>query len=175
MMKWLTNWFAKRGSEQPAYLSGAGKPKQVLTDSELFSDEQLGKIERHYGATYICETCIKGTGGNWVNKPVAVFYQPNLDKAPPGASHWFGLYYTWQHPMDDDPVLMITNAKSATEPFKGVVAKNGDVIYSRYRHDYVISPDETASADGGRDYLRSNKGNGIVTLQIIKDKLEIIG
>ena len=49
-------------------------------------------------------------------------------------------------------------------------AKNGDIIYSQYRHDYVKSEDDSVFIDGGRDYTRSGGGK-FVTLRIIKDKL----
>ena len=59
-----------------------------------------------------------------------------------------------------------------------VVAANGDVIYSRYRHDYRHSPDGSVWIDGGRDYTRSGVPTGewdaFVTLRIVEDKLIIV-
>ena len=56
--------------------------------------------------------------------------------------------------------LMICNAISAVEhPIWGVVAENGDVIYSRFRHDYRWSPDKSVMIDGGRDYTRWGASN----------------
>lgn len=67
------------------------------------------------------------------------------------------------------------NALSAVEnDIAGIVAKNGDVIYSRYRHDYRMSPDNSVMIDGGRDYTKNNGGGPIVTLRIVKDKLVIV-
>ena len=145
-----------------------GKPKRVITESELFSPEAIAKIEARYNATYICESCLKSVNGAWADQAVAIFYQPDLDKAPKGASHWFGLYYQ-NKPLVD---IMITNAQAALEPFTGIVADNGDVIYSRYRHDYQTSPDGSVWIDGGREYTR-HSGGRLVTLQITKDKVEI--
>ena len=72
---------------------------------------------------------------------------------------------------------MITDALGATEkPFAGVLLKNGkDIIYSRYRHDYVTGADGEM-IDGGRDYLRCNlpPPAQIVKLQIIDGEIEVI-
>ena len=70
---------------------------------------------------------------------------------------------------------MITNALSAVETdIDGIVAKNGDVIYSKYRHDFRYSPDGSVMIDGGRDYTKNNGGGEIVTLRIVKDKLVLV-
>jgi hypothetical protein len=151
----------------------------ILTDSELFTAEQIERIEKHYDAKYVCETCVRSSRGGWVNRSVAVFYQADPSRIPEGGSHWFGLFL---HP--DTSVFpegawkpYITNAVSATEcDIAGIVADNGDVIYSRYCHDFRCSPDGSVMIDGGRDYTRtSTRPNGMVTLRIVKDKLVIVG
>jgi hypothetical protein len=66
---------------------------------------------------------------------------------------------------------------SATEKtITGVKADNGDVIYSRYRHDYRTSQDESVFIDGGRDYLKTGlyEDDRFVKLNVVKDKLEIV-
>ena len=148
----------------------------ILTESELFSSEDLVKIEKHYEAKYVCETCLKGPNG-WVNSPVAVFYQADPSKVPEGGSQWFGLFSRAEDPLDlESPRhLYITNAISAVEnSIEGIVAKNGDVIYSRYRHDFRYSPDGSVMIDGGRDYTRNNGGGEIVTLRIVEDRLTVV-
>ena len=149
----------------------------VLTESELFNPELLKKIEAHYEATYVCESCIKNTKGGWANVPVSIFYQPDPAKVPKGGSQWFGLFFRQQFlpDLDGSTRLCVVNAISAVEnDIAGIVAKNGDVIYSRYRHDYRWSPDKSVMIDGGRDYTRNNGGGPIVTLRIIADKLGIV-
>jgi hypothetical protein len=152
----------------------------VLTESERFSPEQLEKIEAHYEAKYVCETCLKNPGGGWVNSSVSIFYQPDASKVPEGGSQWFGLFFKAVDPFDlheDTPrQLCIVNAISATEhDIVGIVANNGDVIYSRYRHDYRWSPDGSVMIDGGRDYTRTSTCPiGMVTLRIIEDKLVLL-
>ena len=50
---------------------------------------------------------------------------------------------------------MISNAISAVEqPFTGVLAENGDVIYSRSPRDLRESDDKTVFIDGERDRCR---------------------
>ncbi len=148
---------------------------KIITQSELFKPEGIAKIEEMKNATFVCDTCLRASGGGWVNDMVAVFANNSPTNIPCGGSRWFGLYFS--HSFGDPGVpsrLMITNAISATEPFKGVVAENGDVIYSRYRHDYRVSPDGSVWVDGGRDYLRTGPSFGIVDLQIKGDKLVVI-
>lgn len=49
------------------------------------------------------------------------------------------------------------------------IGKSGEVIKSRYRHDYVLTRDKTAMIDGGFDYAKSY-GN-TVELQVCPKKL----
>lgn len=56
----------------------------ILTTSERFSPEELEKIEAHYEATYVCESCIEDRRGVWVNQSVTIFYQSDPAKVPEG-------------------------------------------------------------------------------------------
>ena len=150
---------------------------QIITrPSLIFKNENIEKLEDHYSAKFVCDTCVAGSNGGWVNRPTAVFYQSDASKVPEGGSQWLGLYRRHKNPLDfESPIhLYVCNAISTLAPFDGVVAKNGDVIYSRYRHDYRTSPDGSVWIDGGRDYLRYNGQDETVRLMIVKDKLEII-
>lgn len=149
----------------------------ILCESERFSPKQLEKIEAHYAASYVCETCLKARGGGWINSFVSVFYQSDLSKVPEGGSQWFGLFFKSVSLIEDIPrQLHIANAISAVEnDIEGIIAKNGDVIYSRYRHDYRWSPDLSVMIDGGRDYTRTSAcPNGMVTLRIVEGELTIV-
>jgi len=148
----------------------------ILTESERFSPEELVRVEANYSAKYVCETCVKGKDG-WVNNSVSIFYQPDPTKVPEGGSQWFGIFWQAMHPHDPESPkgLMICNAITAVETdITGIVADNGDVIYSRYRHDYRWSPDKSVMIDGGRDYDRHNMGGELVTLRIVEDKLCLV-
>ncbi len=149
---------------------------RVLTESERFSPQRLATVEKHYEAKYVCETCVKNRDGSWANMVVSIFYQSDPAKVPEGGSQWFGLFFRQDFPDPDAPFqLYIVNAISAVEnDIQGVVAVNGEVIYSHYRHDYRHSPDNSVWIDGGRDYTRHGGLGEFVTLRIVEDKLTIV-
>ena len=132
-------------------------------------------VEQKKNAKFVCELCGKLPGGDWAETPLAVFWQ----ETPPveGYSNYFGLLV---HPLNNK--LYITSAASvAADPFVGVVAENGEIVYSAYRHDFRHSTDGTVFIDGGRDYTKVGvlAGQDInlikyVTLKIVKDKIEIV-
>jgi outer membrane protein assembly factor BamB len=62
----------------------------------------------------------------------------------------------------------ITSGASAVDGIiTGIVADDGEIIYSRYRHDYRTSTDGTVFIDGGRDYVRCGRGGRCVSLKIV--------
>jgi len=70
---------------------------------------------------------------------------------------------------------MISNAISAVEePFFGILAENGDIIYSRHRHDFRESDDKTVFMDGGRDHMRHDLIHEVVKLKVSKDKVVVV-
>ena len=114
-----------------------------------FDEKGIGIIEDQYGAKYMGYWCTKNSRGGWNEQPVDVFYQPDPNKEL-GHSHYFGMF------RQDDEV-MITNAESCfSEPLTGAVCDDGEVIVSRYRHDYIEK--KGAMIDGGRDYTRASTG-----------------
>lgn len=105
----------------------------------------IAECEKKYNATYMGYFSLKTKRGGWSDRPVEVFYQPEPDVAS-GHSHYFGLF-------TDDTGLYITNAISAfEEPMIGMVARSGEIVISRYAHDYRQVGDQFI--DGGRDYTR---------------------
>ena len=124
-----------------------------------WSEEQIKKIEEMKNAKYVGDFCLKTRDGAWAEEPVALFWQ----ETPPveGYSHYFGLFYRNQ-------TLYVTGGQSAAdEVMTGMIADSGEIIYSRYRHDYRVSADGTAMIDGGRDYVRSNMPCRPILLKII--------
>lgn len=106
----------------------------------------IGKAEAKYNAEYVADLCLKDRFGNWGEEPAAVFWQ----ETPPNPtySNYFGLYVVSRN-------LIITSAHSAADGFwEGAQAENGEIIFSRFRHDNRVSADRTAMVDGGRDYFR---------------------
>ena len=115
-----------------------------------FTTDEIAIIAKQYGAKYMGYWTIK-RGLNWSDQPVDVFYQPNPDVSK-GHSHYFGMFRTFEGQ------AMITNAESAfSEPITGLLTDDGEVIVSRYRHDYVTKG--PYMIDGGRNYLRTSGSN----------------
>ena len=121
---------------------------QVPKDGYHFKEDAILRIEDKYESRYMGFWCTKRPDGNWNEQPVEVFYQPNPD-IEAGHSYYFGLF------TDSIGRAMITNAESAfSEPMTGVICEDGEVLVSRYRHDYRTKGDRMI--DGGRDYTRSS-------------------
>lgn len=133
-----------------------------------FTKKSIEKIEKSRSAKFVCETCVKNRYDGWVNAPFAIFYQEDESLIPEGGSNYFGVFF------DFDGTPKVCNGISALEPFLGVLDANGNVIYSRYRHDYVKSSDGSTFVDGGRDYLRHGENYGVVELQIRDGELVVV-
>lgn len=173
MWKRFKEWVSPTPDPRLAFVS---HHHRILIESELFTPEGIASIEENHSAKYVCETCVKNSRGNWPTRAVAIFYQPDPDKVPEGGSQWFGIFML-HDPLDDTvpPRAMICNAISAVEQdITGIVAENGDIIYSRHRHDYRWSEDKTVMIDGGRDYDRHNLGGPLVTMRIMEDRLIVV-
>ena len=118
-------------------------------DGFYFNEKQIKIAEEKYGAKYMGYWCTKRPDGNsWNERPVDVFYQPNPNLEL-GHKHYFGL-------LIQDGILYITDATSAfSETIGGIITEDGEVLVSRFRHDYVTK-EGGYMIDGGRDYLRSS-------------------
>lgn len=120
---------------------------EIPKDGYHIDRKGIKAVEKAYGAKYMGFWCTKRNNGAWNETPVDVFYQPHADTEK-GHSNYFGIYVQQGKPW-------ITNAESAfSEPITGAICDDGEVIVSRYRHDYVEK--KGAMIDGGRDYIRSN-------------------
>lgn len=125
----------------------------------------IEKVQSQYNAKYVGEFCLPTKDGSWSESPVSVFYVEKPEK--PEYSNYFGLFTR-------EGKTFITDALAAAEaPFFGIVANDGEVIYSAYRHDFTRSKDGSVFIDGGRDYVRRSLGS-LVKLKIVKDKIEVI-
>jgi hypothetical protein len=116
-------------------------------DGYYFKASGIKQIEEKYAAKYMGYWCTKSSRGGWNERPVDVFYQPNPN-VELGHKHYFGMFVQNETPY-------ICDASSAfAEPIGGIVCEDGEVIVSRYRHDYVTKGDRMV--DGGRDYMRAS-------------------
>jgi len=124
----------------------------------------IAKVEQKYHASWVGQFPLKDVDGMWTNFCGDVYYQESLPH--PGYSHYFAL-------VRRNDGIVITSGQSAVEGvFAGVVAEDGEVIYSRYRHDYRTSKDGTVFVDGGRDYTRAS--GKLVQLSIEGGKIDIL-
>lgn len=91
---------------------------------------------------YVCTTELS----NMSNVPCDIFY--NVEPNPKYKNRYFALYVSGgnMYVMGADSVENLT--------FSAVRDKNGDYIYSRYRHDFVTGKGEGVFIDGGREYTR---------------------
>ncbi len=115
-------------------------------------------VEKKYNVKFVGQFPLKTKDGNWSEAPADIYWQENPIA---GHSNYMGLFV-------QNGTLLITNGQSAIEgSFTGAVANNGEIIYSRYRHDYRASTDGSVFVDGGRDYTRATANAKLITLKVV--------
>jgi hypothetical protein len=110
-----------------------------------FPEIDIKEVERKKNCKFVCELPIRGSGG-WTNFPAQIYYQ----EEPPveGYSNYFALYY-------DYAGLHITSGQCVVGiAIPAVVTAEGEVIYSRCRHDFRRADTADMFVDGGLDYFR---------------------
>lgn len=118
----------------------------------------IAKVEELYKAKFVGQFPLKARGGGWIEEPADVYWQANPAE---GHKNYFGLIV-------QNGSLLITDGTSAVEgEITGVVADDGEVVYSRFRHDYRVSTDKSVFIDGGRDYFRCGSVDKLITLKVI--------
>jgi hypothetical protein len=128
----------------------------ILTNPEFIKDIDIEKIEKKFSAKYLMEFPLKTKNG-WRDEPSLIFY---TEKPHPQGSNWFAI-------SRKSDLYYISDAKdSIEESFIGIRANNGDIVYSRCRHDYRGSPDGSVWIDGGRDYFRTSMAGSTVRLKV---------
>jgi len=120
---------------------------------------KIQEVEARYDAKYVGQMALRTVGGGWSEDiPGEIFYQ----KYPPGGySNYFALIVRLG-------TLYITDGSSAVEGvINAVVADDGEIIYSRARHDMRYSQDKSVWIDGGRNYTRSGFHGRFILLKVI--------
>ncbi len=119
----------------------------------------IAKVEAKYNAKFVGQFCLKDKHGNWVNNPADVYWQATPPQ--PGYSNYFALIV-------QGGTLYITSAAIVPETIiSAIQAVDGEIIYSRYRHDYRGSKDGTVFIDGGRDYTKIGSRGRLIELKVI--------
>lgn len=128
---------------------------KIPEDGYWFKSAGIRKIEEKYNAKYMGYWCTKRPNGGWNDSPVDVFYVENPDTSK-GHTNYFGMFIkTDPYSGESTGSVYITEASTAfSDPISGIVTDDGEVIVSRYRHDYVEK--DGHMIDGGRDYTRSS-------------------
>lgn len=125
----------------------------------LLGEKGIKHFEVKYNATYISDLCLKTRDGNWAESPAAIFYQPTPPQ--PGYSHYFGVF------LKGNQAYITSGDSAVSEPISAIVADNGEILFSRFRHDFRQSTDGSVFIDGGRDYTKCNNPSKLITLQIV--------
>lgn len=134
-------------------------------DECIIGEKGIAHFEKEYNATYVADLCLKDKYGVWADEPSAVFYQET--PPVPGYSHYFAIIVRGRQ-------TFITSGESAVaEPIVGIQADDGEVIFSRYRHDYRTSKDGSVFIDGGRDYTKCNNPGRLVEIRIVDGELSL--
>ena len=122
-------------------------------------------FEKKYNAKFICEHCLNTKMG-WTNFPVLFFYAE--EKHLVSNSNYFAIYKN----EFTDKWIIKSGQEIVGRDIPAIIANNGDIIYSRFRHDYQESKDESVIIDGGMDYIRTS-GQEIIYLNVIGDELVV--
>lgn len=111
------------------------------------------KVEALRDCRWVADLCLRNRDGGWTEIPASVFYQPK--KSDPSHSYYFGLTFDPMLLLNGEYRLLITSAQSAAEGvWSGVRNQTGEIVFSRYRHDFRAASSGGPAVDGGRDYTR---------------------
>lgn len=129
------------------------------------------RVEKHWqdktggDCRFLAFLTVRERDQKWSQLAPAIFWQEKPEQAE--YSNYFGLY-------DAGGQTMICNGLSAvTEPMLAVISQSGEVLFSRFRHDYRESLDKTCYIDGGRDYVRRGGLGLLGQVRIIGHKFEV--
>jgi len=144
-----------------------------LNKGEPFLNLNHKKVLKAYNGTkFINEMQVKDKNGNYTNFPVSVYYAktPDLDK---GHKPYFFLF------KEEDRLFvggLTVDQMEDNRYQKGIYCHDcGDVIYSKYRHDYTKCTCGNSSVDGGKDYLKfSGRKINIVMIDLLTDEIREI-
>lgn len=136
----------------------------IPTEGYHFGEANIKKIEENYKARYIGYWCTKRPFGGWNEEPIDIFWVDNPNREL-GHSNFLGVFRRGEE-------VYVTNGESAfEESITGLADNDGNVIVSRYRHDYVTLGE--MMIDGGRDYTRCSGYGRFVDISI-NDKGEFV-
>lgn len=121
--------------------------------------------EDHMNAVYITDMSIRHSDGIWSDRPYSVFWQKT--PAKPEYSNYF-CFAT-----HGGKVYINSGASAAAEDFTGMRAATGEIIYSRFGHDFRHSTDGSTFIDGGRDYTRRGGNGASISLRFHRHRIVV--
>ena len=125
---------------------------QHLRQYSWLGIDGVKKIESKYSAKYLIDSCAPTQGGGYANFPFAIFY---CDKKHPDGSNFLAVFNKVDPVSGQFLGTFVTDGHFLTkQTINAVVADDGELIYSRYRHDARSSKDGSVTIDGGRDYCK---------------------
>ena len=134
--------------------------KIIVNSGRADAQFNIEKVEAKYNAKFVGQLALKTRDGGWSGDSCGdVYYQ----EVPPveGYSKYFALIIQGGD-------AYITSGASAVEGIiAGVIADDGEIVYSRYRHDMRYSTDKSTFIDGGRDYVRGGATGRYINMKIV--------
>lgn len=128
-------------------------------------------IEKKYKAKFVGVFSLKQSDG-WRNFPSYIFYVEKPEKL-----HYSNYIAVSEEILSLEPFetkTVVSDGSSFNcEPIFALMADNGEVIYSAYRHDYEVSSDGSCYIDGGRDYTRYSPEKDLIELEIVDGEIKI--
>lgn len=96
---------------------------------------------------------------------IDIYYQEIPERTH---SQYFGISIRTDYVTNMSHAIISNGTRYINKDITGIVADNGEIIYSRYRHDYRISADKSVFIDGGSDYIRCSDPTRLIKLQVIE-------
>ena len=128
----------------------------IIRTKEVLNGNGISVMEKSYDAKWVMDTEYDGR---------LVSLYRSKKRHPVSKSKYFLLYHS------DEGVMLTGPHDVQKQKIQAVMAANGDLIYSVYRHHYHMSPDGSVFIDGGREYTRTNMDAVLYTLEVKKGKL----
>lgn len=125
-------------------------------EKKTMAGVDVERIEEAFGLTFVGDFTIKNSNDEWINQPVAIFYQPNPDKDK-GHSNYLGAFLRKHiNPANGQLTranVMLVDGTSAAEHEWPCIEVDDDLyIYSSCRNDFMDHGG--LFIDGGPDYVR---------------------
>ena len=129
----------------PIWIEHKENQMKVDVTPTVITKESIEAIEEKYNCKYVFETSPIDSNGNRLCQTLTVFY---CEEAHPEGSNYLGVFFKI------DGAYLTDGLPHIADYYNCIEAQNGQIIYSRHRHDYRASDDDSVHIDGGQDYLK---------------------